>query len=270
MIIDFHTHIFPEKVAQKALPKLSSVIHLEPATDGTVQGLLSSMREAGIDISVVLPTVTAPHQFDSILKFACYVNEYDYGEKGPRLISLGGIHPGSEHYREELQLLKDYGFAGFKIHPDYQLTCFNDIRYKRILDRAAELELCCVTHTGYDPYSPDKIHCTPEMVLEVIREVCPYRLVLAHMGCNENYDASEAMLMGQPVYLDMSYSLLHMDPGQLTRMIRAHGTRRILFGSDSPWTSQKKDVAQFRALDEFTEEEQEQMLSGNAAKLLRL
>ncbi|HIX59780.1 MAG TPA: amidohydrolase family protein [Candidatus Blautia gallistercoris] len=268
MIIDFHTHIFPEKVARKALPKLSSVIHLDPATDGTIEGLLASMREAGIAVSVVMPTVTDPHQFDSILRFACLVNEYDYGQDGPRLISFGGIHPDSSDYKEQLQLLKDHGFAGFKIHPDYQLTCFNDIRYKRILYRAAELELCCLTHCGYDPYSPDKVHCTPQMILDVIKEVSPYHLVLAHMGSNNNYDESEAMLMGQPVYLDMAYSLLHMDRKQLVRMIRAHGTDKVLFGSDSPWTSQKEDVEVFRSLGSLTDLEKEQIFSGNARKLL--
>ncbi len=39
MIIDFHTHIFPDKVAAKALPKLASVCQLTPSMDGTLAGL---------------------------------------------------------------------------------------------------------------------------------------------------------------------------------------------------------------------------------------
>lgn len=268
MIIDFHAHIFPEKVAKKALPKLASVIHLEPSMDGTIEGLLDSMRQAGIDISVILPTVTDPHQFDSILRFACYVNEYDYGAEGPRLISLGGIHPESDNYKEQLKLLKEYGFAGFKIHPDYQGTCFDDIRYMRILDKASELDLCCLTHSGYDPYSPEKVHCTPEMIVKVVKEVAPTKLIAAHMGNNQFYDEAEKLLMGLPIYIDTAYSIKQMDSAQLVRMAKAHGTDRVLFGTDAPWSSQKEDVEIFRGLTAFNETEQEQILSGNAKKLL--
>lgn len=270
MIIDFHSHIFPEKIAKKALPKLSGVIHIAPSTDGTINGMLASMKNAGVDISVILPTVTDPHQFDSILKFACYVNEYDYDGEGPRLISLAGIHPEASDYKEQLKLIKKYGFAGFKIHPDYQGTCFDDIRYMRILDKASELDLFCITHAGYDPYSPDKVHCTPEMIVKVVHEVAPTRLVAAHMGNNEFYDQAEKLLMGLPIYLDTAYSLQHMDSSQFIRMAKTHGTDRILFGSDAPWTSQKEDVELFLGLDAFTETEREQILSGNAKKLLNL
>ena len=45
MIVDFHTHIFPDKVAAKAIPKLSSVIHLEPSMNGTIDGLKASMEK---------------------------------------------------------------------------------------------------------------------------------------------------------------------------------------------------------------------------------
>ncbi|MGI6068893.1 MAG: amidohydrolase family protein [Blautia sp.] len=268
MIIDFHTHIFPEKVAKKALPKLSDVIHLAPSMNGTIEGLTASMAEAGIDISVVLPTVTDPHQFDSILRFACFVNEYDYGEDGPRLLSLGGIHPDASDYKAQLLLMRDYGFPGFKIHPDYQEACFDDIRYMRILDKATEMGLFCITHSGYDPYSPGKVHCTPEMVLHVMEDVAPKNLVLAHMGSNGFYDKAELMLMGLPLYLDTAYSIHNMDLEQFIRMCKAHGTGHILFGSDAPWTSQKEDVEIFQNISSFSSEEKEAILADNAKELL--
>ena len=42
MIIDFHTHIFPDKVAEKAVPKLAAVINHNPSMNGTAAGLLDS------------------------------------------------------------------------------------------------------------------------------------------------------------------------------------------------------------------------------------
>ena len=64
MIIDFHTHLFPDKVAPKAIPKLADLSHSVPSYDGTKAGLYASMQRGGIDVSVILPVVTAPHQFE--------------------------------------------------------------------------------------------------------------------------------------------------------------------------------------------------------------
>lgn len=70
MIIDFHTHIFPDTLAVKTIPMLAQRSHTQPHTDGTAAGLLGHMEESGVDVSVVLPVVTAPRQFDSINRFA--------------------------------------------------------------------------------------------------------------------------------------------------------------------------------------------------------
>ena len=69
-MIDFHTHIFPEKIASKTLDFLESRCHTHPYTNGMASGLLASSREAGLEFSVVLPVVTKPSQFDSINRFA--------------------------------------------------------------------------------------------------------------------------------------------------------------------------------------------------------
>lgn len=269
MYIDFHTHIFPDKVAAAAIPKLASLIHLTPSTNGTAKDLCRSMEEAGISISINLPPVTTVHQFESILRFTAELNETYSCVSGPKVLSFAGIHPDCSDINDKLRQIKSLGFPGIKIHPDYQGTCFNDIRYKRILYTASELDLICTTHTGDDPYSPDKVHCTPEMILEVLHDVAPRKLVLAHMGSNDYYDQAEALLMGQDVYLDTAYSIKNMDPVQLVRMIRAHGAHRVLFGSDSPWTFQKEDVNILENLP-LTQEEKEFISWRNAARLLKL
>ncbi len=268
MIIDFHTHIFPEKVAEKAIPKLAGVIHITPSTNGTADSLLDSMARAGIHTSVILPTVTNVRQFDSIIRFAQEINERDYPKEGPRLFSIAGVHPDMPDYKEKLALISQMGFKGIKIHPDYQGVFFDDIRYMRILDKASELGLFTLTHAGYDPYSP-KVHCTAARARRVLDEVAPKNLILAHMGCNEFYDDSEELLIGQDVYLDTAYSICHMEREQLARMIKNHGTDKILFGTDSPWTDQKEALAVFRSLD-LSPEEQEQILWKNGGELLNL
>ena len=43
MIIDFHTHIFPDKIAAKTIESLGTLAGVQAATDGTLNGLLNSM-----------------------------------------------------------------------------------------------------------------------------------------------------------------------------------------------------------------------------------
>lgn len=270
MIIDFHTHIFPDKIAAKAIPNLASVIHLEPSMNGTIDGLKASMERSHVEISVVHPIVTKPQQFESILQFAVHVNETCAEGPGPRLISFASIHPLSEDYKAQLHLIKREGFSGIKLHPNYQGLHFDDIRYMRIIDKASELGLSVLTHAGYDPYTPEEEFCTPDMALRVLGEVKPPKLILAHMGSNENYDEVEEKLCGRQVYLDTAYSIMHMSQEQFERMVHLHGARRILFGTDAPWTYQKSCVERLQSYTGISQEEKKLIFCQNAKLLLNL
>ena len=270
MIIDFHTHIFPDKVAAKAIPNLASVIHLEPSMNGTIDDLRDSMEKSGIDLSVVLPIVTSPHQYESILRFAVHVNETCSEGSGPRLLSLASVHPMADDYKAQLRQIRQEGFQGIKLHPNYQGLHFDDIRYMRLIAAACEQDLLILTHAGYDPYTPDEEFCTPDMALHVLDEVRPPKLILAHMGSNEFYDESEEKLCGMQVYFDTAYSILHMNETQFVRMVRKHGADRVLFGTDTPWTYQKECAQRLLSMEGLTDQEKQHILSGNAEKLLGL
>lgn len=261
-MIDFHAHIFPDSIVDKTIPYLASICKTGPFTDGRASGHLSKAREAGLICSIILPVATAPKQFDSIHKFAMNFLE---GE----LISFGSIHPDNTDYKEKLQWIKRQGFKGIKFHPDYQGVYFNDIRYKRLISFATELDLIVMTHAGLDPFSPQDIHCTPQMVAEVMDEVKPTKLVLAHMGGNELFDDVERYLVSREVWFDTAYVLDKMDEKQLLRMVKNHGADRILFGTDSPWGEQKKFVDLFKKLP-FSEKEKNMILEQNAKKLLNI
>lgn len=262
MVIDFHTHIFPDKIAGSTIRKLEKISQIKASTDGTETGLLHSMEEAGVDISVLLPVVTKPSQFDSILRFA-------YRFREAPLLSFGGVHPDSGNYLEELNTIHAHGIKGIKLHPDYQGYLFNDIAYKRILYRASELGLIITVHAGFDPLSPDLYHATPEMILEVLNDVKPEKLVLAHMGGTNCWDKVESLLVGQNVYLDTAVVLDLMPREQFIRMVRNHGAERILFATDSPWAGQKEYCTLLESM-ELSEEEKEQIFHINAEKLLTL
>ncbi len=261
MIIDFHTHIFPDRVAFKAIPQMEKNANVKAYHNGTLSGLVESMKRAGVDYSVVLPVVTAPRQFESINKFACEVDKID------NLISFGGIHPDTEDYKKELDLIKKYGFKGIKLHPEYQVMNINDEKYLRIMDYASELGLIITVHAGYDGAYPNERHCSPEKIADVLKHISPDKLVLAHMGSLYMWEEVEEYIVGENVYLDTAFSIGEMEDEQFIRMVRNHGTDRVLFATDSPWTDQKEAVEHISKMA-FTQEEKDRILYENAINLL--
>ena len=57
MIIDFHTHIFPDKIAAGAVSSLAKKGGIPPYSDGTEAGLISALASAGASLAVNLPVL---------------------------------------------------------------------------------------------------------------------------------------------------------------------------------------------------------------------
>lgn len=265
MIIDFHTHIFPDKIAQRSIQSLSEVSGVKAATDGTLNGLLASMDKSGVNLSVILPVVTKPSQFESVNTFAAKVNAQYAG----RLLSFGGIHPDSENYKAELDRIKELGLPGIKLHPDYQGVMIDDVRYMRIIEYANELGLIILVHAGIDIGLPEPVHCPPDKARKVLDAIKPQKLVLAHMGGWKQWDAVYEYLAGQQVYLDTAFCFDYMSQETFLRLCGKHGTQRILFATDSPWSDASKDRKVVEALP-LSMQQKEAIFSENAKRLLGL
>ena len=265
MVIDFHTHAFPDAIAGRTLKILADTAGETPCHDGTVSGLCRLAKAAGVDRSVVLPVVTAPRQFDSINRFAAEHN----GEDG--LCFFGGIHPEMDDPEARLREIKALRLKGIKIHPDYQEMWIGDERYIRLIRHALSLGLTVVTHAGRDPLSPDRIHADVEGILRLLEGLggAPENLVLAHLGGEGQLEEVERRLCGAPVYLDLSHMLDRTPAEQVMRLIRRHGADRILFATDSPWDDPGEFLRLFADLP-LTEEERQKILWRNAAALLDL
>jgi len=264
--------VFPDKMAAGTIAELEKAAGVKAATNGCVNGLLTSMEQAGIDCSVIMPVVTAPRQFSGINRFAHSINEaYENGDstqtKMPQLISFGGIHPESDDYKAQLEELYRMGFIGIKLHPDYQGVFFDDIRYKRIVSYASELDMIILVHAGIDIGLPKPIHCTPDMAAEVLKETQAPKLVLAHMGGWQQWDRVEELLIGSDAYLDMAFTQSYIEETQLYRMIQNHGTDKILFATDSPWSNQKAMVEWLQG-SSLPAEAKKQIFEENACRLL--
>lgn len=266
MIIDFHTHVFPNKIAERTIQSLADRSQMTPYANGTAKQLLKEMEEGNVDVSVVLPVVTRPEQFSSILAFASQLNENCH-TGAHRLLSFGGVHPKSSRYREELRELKKQGFLGIKLHPDYQDTYIDDMDYMHILEEASKLDLIVSVHAGVDVGLPHPVHCPPDRILKVIQQVRPTKLVLAHLGGWKCWEQVEKLLVGENVYMDTAVVPGVCPKEQFKRVIQNHGYKRILFATDSPWSGQKESVQAIRDLS-LPEEEEQAILYKNALDLL--
>lgn len=279
MIIDFHTHTFPDRIAAFALDKLKHASHTKPFSDGTAAGLAASMKASGVDASIVLPVATNPFKAASMNDAALSMMERD------GLISFGAIHPDTPNAKEELKRIAGMGFKGIKLHPVYQDVAINDLRSLRILETAGELGLIVVMHAGEDIGFPGVVRCSPEMTADALRRVGPVQLVCAHMGGWRNWERVAECLAGTSAMLDTAFTLgdlmpleedyytqeqLHMlGAKDFVKLVRAFGSERILFGSDSPWADQGESIRAVRALP-LEEEEKRNILGANACRLLGL
>ena len=187
------------------------------------------------------------------------------------MFSLGAIHPDNEDYKSIIDEIVAMELKGIKIHPDYQMTDFDDEKYIRIMDYAANKDLVIITHAGEDVGLAGTVHCTPDMVLNVWKHIHPEKLVLAHMGGWRKWDEVEEKIVGMPVYFDTAVCQrkdipVHISDEQLVRMIRNHGVDKILFGTDSPWYDQKTAITDMKNSG-LTEDELKLVLGENAKKL---
>lgn len=275
MIIDFHTHTFPDKIASSAIDKLKKASHTYAFTDGTERGLCASMDKAGIDLSVVLPVATNPDK-------VAQINEISYTNnlKQNKLFYLGCMHPDCSDYANELRRISSLGLKGIKIHPVYQNTDIDDIRFLRILYEAASSGLFVITHSGYDIGFPGAVNCSPDMVKNVIKEIGNITLVLAHMGFWRSWERSKELAEYKNVYIDTSFSCGRMTPSdsfygekelelmskeQFSDIVSAFGNDRVIFGSDSPWASQ----ADYKNLI-LSIEDDVRIFSDNARRILKI
>ena len=90
MIIDIHTHTFPDAIAAKAVDILKHNSHTEPVLDGTALSLSVSAKAAGVDLAVIQPVATSPQQVKEINDAAI---ERNRSTSVTRLMSFGCMHP---------------------------------------------------------------------------------------------------------------------------------------------------------------------------------
>ena len=261
-VIDFHTHVFPERVAARAMENLCATYEVTAVAEATPAGLIGVMDEGGIDAAVVAPVATRAAQVRSI-------NEWAAGIQSERIISFGALHPDLSDPAGEVERIVGSGLKGVKLQPNFQEISPDDRRLWPAYE-AAEGRLIVLFHSGQEIKSVPLVHAQPAAVARV-REAFPgLTMVVAHMGGYRMWEEVRAHLLGRDVIFDMSYCAEEDIPaGDLAGLIREHGSERVVFGSDFPWGHPGRYVGRLLSLG-LSDDDVEAIAWGNAGELLGL
>ena len=259
-IVDFHAHIYPEKIAQKASQSIGDFYGLTMNNCGTVERLLSSAREGGVGRVVVQSVATTPHQVQSINNFISEQCKLHPGE----LIGLGTIHPDMEDPIAELKRFPSLGLHGVKIHPDVQRFDM-DCPKMMPLYRWLQGKMPLLIHCGDYRYG----YSHPARLAHILDEFPQLVVVGAHFGGWSLWDLALEYLKDRQCYLDTSSSFAFLGKTRSKELIRAYGAQRIVFGVDFPMWNHKQELETLFSLG-LEENEYRLILKSNAEKILGL
>lgn len=262
MLIDFHTHCFPEKIAPLALEKLSFASGgLHPYTNGTVEGLKDLMARQGVDKAVVLNIATNATQQRNVNNFAAEIN------KG-NIISFGSVFPDSPDCLEELERIKDLGLKGVKLHPDYQSFNVDDEKMKPIYKKISQLGLITVFHAGFDYGFAPPYGATPDKMEKALKWF-DSPIIAAHWGGIDCGEAVLKHLCGKDIYFDTSFGYGNMPKYYAQKILDTHSADKMLFGTDTPWHTASMELTLLKSLN-ISDEDFEKITHKNAEKLLNI
>lgn len=263
MLIDIHTHAFPDKLATRAIGTLSHACGgVLPQTDGTLTSLKEEMRRDGVDISVVQSIATNPKQQTNVNNFAIET------DKDPAIVAFGSVHPDSPNALEELERIHSAGLKGVKFHPEYQGFYPDDEKMKPIYQKISSLGLITLFHAGQDHGFPPPYHCTPEHLLRALKWF-DSPVIAAHWGSLAYGTEVIDKLCGQDIWMDTSFGYGFIPKSVAQRILDKHTPDRILFGSDMPWHRPSWEMQLLNSLD-LTDAEMEKICFRNAQALLHL
>lgn len=258
-IIDVHSHIYPEKIADKASHSIADFYRIDARTEGTSAVLLEEGRAAGIDVYVVNSVATNVRQVRRI-------NEFLLSEvrAHPEFRGLIALHPDMDEgaIRDEIEWGILNGFRGIKLHPDFQHFYLDEPRAKKIY-RAASGKLPILFHTGDSRFN----FSSPGRMAKVAEEFPDLICIAAHFGGWSEWNQVGVYKGLGNVYVDTSSTLAFISPDEAKRYIDYFGAEWFLFGVDFPMWNASEELERFMKVD-ISLEEREMILWKNASALI--
>ena len=195
------------------------------------------------------------------------------------MIPFASIDPakGKMGAREARRLIKDYGVKGFKFHPQIQEFYPNDRNAYVLYEAIAEAGLPALFHTGHSGMGTGMRggggirlkYGNPMYVDDVAVDFPDMPIILAHPSWPWQDEALSICLHKPQVYIDLSGWSPKYFPPQLVQYANTQLKHKMLFGSDYPWITPDRWLADFEQAG-FRPDVRPLILKENAVKLLKL
>jgi len=259
-IIDIHTHIYPDEIAEKATASVRDFYQLHNvAMNGTVDMLLRQGAAAGISQYVILPVAIRPDRVHGINDYILHQTKVH-----DCFIGFGTVHAKMEGLMDEAERILSLGLHGIKMHPDSQRFSIDDPRLFPMYE-AIQGKLPVLLHMGdqrYDYSHPVKLR----RVLDLFPRL---ETIAAHFGGYSMYETACELLKDTNCVFDVSSSLMFLPEGEAERYIGIYGAERMAFGTDYPLWNPVDEMQRFLKL-RLTGDQFEQIAHKTAERILKL
>lgn len=260
-IIDCHCHIYPDKIAAKAVEGIHNFYDLHMGYDGKYSTLIENGGKNGIKHYVIFSVATTPKQVQSINFFIAETVK----NSGGIMTGLGSLHPDSENIEEDIEHIKELGLKGVKLHPDFQKFRIDDKKCE-IIYELCRGEMPVLLHTGDNRYD----FSNPDRLVPVLKKYPDLTVIGAHFGGWSVWDEAVKKLSSfENFYVDCSSSFDWLTAERAREIVRTYGAEKVLFGVDYPMWSYEDELARFEKM-QLTEEEKSKIFFENAIKLFGL
>ncbi|MCL2630700.1 MAG: amidohydrolase family protein [Firmicutes bacterium] len=260
-VIDAHAHIYPEKIASRAVSAVKDFyeIGFKDANSGTLNDLACLMDKANVVKCVVSPVATVPHQVVSANNFMAESAKAD-----SRLIPFATLHPEMTklELREEISRIKSLGLKGIKLHPDFQRFALNgENAYKIFNELSGDTPI--LLHTGDKRYN----FSSPLKAIAVAKDFKHLKFIGAHFGGYSEWEHIKGYAETENVFFDTSSSLPFLTPKEVKEIFSILGIQRFMFGTDYPMWNYDSEKPLIERL-ELSQAELELILYKNAERIL--
>lgn len=262
-IFDAHTHVYPDRLAEKAGRALGDFYNLPIPGKGTVADLADRCEQAGVRGFLMLGVATTAEQMFNVNAYLRECVGYARA-RGMEACAFGGYHQDADPDAAVEQILS-LGLSGVKIHPDIQRFSLDDPRMDRLC-AALEGRLPLCLHMGDD--RPEYSYSAPEKLIRLLDRHPGLTVIAAHLGGYRCWDRAAGLYAGREnVWFDLSSTLPFLPEGRGEVLIRTLGAGRIFFGTDYPITSPAQGLEQLNRL-KLTETERADILWNNFHRFL--
>jgi hypothetical protein len=265
-VVDFHMHVYEKpwnSWVVEYLKKINPQIdYTRPIDEGI---LIREMDSAGVELGVVFaestPEVTGTVSNEFVARLG----------KNDRIIPFCSVNPSkSENVVEILEYcINELSMKGLKLLPSYMYFYPNDTKVYPLYEKAVELDIPVVFHTGTSIFrNVRQKYADPLLLDDVAVDFPDLKIVMAHSGRGLWYNTALMLArIHDNVYLEFSGLPPKRIPEYFPNLEELED--KLIFGSDWPGCNLRELVNGFKNLP-YSNKVKRKMLRENALKLLKV